>query len=431
MLKTGKGKSNAMGIMQNIFGRGSTRATDLTPDGTAQVDDVLLRALLNGDSVNAETAMSIPAVAEAVNRIAAMVAILDVKLYETTLADDGRESTKEVRGDNRTFLLNVDGGDTLNTFNVKYNLAKDFLLEKGAFLFVKKKQGDIAQLMYVPPEQVNAVVNVNNPLAKSGKYLVLGQQYELFEFVAVLRDTKDGIFGRGLSAQITKVLQAALNNIMYEMGLTKKGGAQKGFLQAEKELSKPAMAELKAAWQQMFSTNEENMMVLNKGITFTPANDNAVDLQINQRKQTLAKEIAGVFGIHSDNFNDIFRDAVVPVIEAIEAALNKTLLKEVEKQNHYFRFDKTEVLKAELKERYEAYKIASEIGVLTKNEIRDKEDLAPIDGMDVVSMGLGDVIFDTKTKEYFTPNTGETKTFEQDIVDVVDKHGKGKKKDEN
>lgn len=207
---------------------------------------------------------------------------------------------------------------------------------------------------------------------------------------------------------------------MYEMGLTKKGGAQKGFLQAEKELSKPAMAELKAAWQQMFSTNEENMMVLNKGITFTPANDNAVDLQINQRKQTLAKEIAGVFGIHSDNFNDIFRDAVVPVIEAIEAALNKTLLKEVEKQNHYFRFDKTEVLKAELKERYEAYKIASEIGVLTKNEIRDKEDLAPIDGMDVVSMGLGDVIFDTKTKEYFTPNTGETKTFEQDIVDVVD-----------
>lgn len=414
-----------MGLFENIFG-GSKRATELTPDGTAQVDDVLLRALLGGDTITAETAMGIPAVANAVNRIAAMVAILDIKLYETKTDEQGRQSTKELRGDKRTFLLNVDGGDTLNSFNVKYNLAKDYLLEKGAFLYVKKKQGDPDQLIYVPPEQVNAVVNVNNPLAKDGKYLVLGQQYELFDFVAVLRDTKDGIFGRGLSAQITKVLQAALNNIMYEMGLTKKGGAQKGFLQSEKELSKPAMAELKTAWQQMFSNNEENMMVLNKGITFTPANDNAVDLQINQRKQTLAKEIDGVFGIHSDNFNDVFRDAIVPVIEAIEAALNKTLLKEVEKESLYFRFDKTEVLKAELKERYEAYKIASEIGVLTKNEIRDKEDLEPIDGMDVVSMGLGDVIFDTKTKEYFTPNTGETKTFEQDIVDVVDKHGKGK-----
>lgn len=418
-----------MGLINNIFG--SSRATELTPDGTAQVDDVLLRALLGGEVINSETALGIPAVANAVNRVAAMVAILDVKLYEITTDENGHESTKEVKKDNRTFLLNTDGGDTLNAFNVKYNLARDYLLEKGAFLFIAKDKGEPSSLIYVPPEQINAVVNTNDPLHKDGKYLVLGTQYELFDFVAVLRDTKDGIFGRGLSAQLTKVLQAALNNIMYEMGLTRKGGAQKGFLQSEKELSKPAMQELKTAWQQMFSNNEENMMVLNKGITFTPANDNAVDLQINQRKQTLAKEIDGVFGIHSDNFNDIFRDAVVPVIEAIEAALNKTLLKEVEKPTHFFRFDKTEVLKAELKERYEAYKIASEIGVLTKNEIRDKEDLQPIDGMDVVSMGLGDVIFDTKTKEYFTPNTGETKTFEQDIVDVVDKHGKGKKTDEN
>lgn len=414
-----------MGLLNNIFGS-SKRATELTPDGTMQVDDVLLRALLGGETITAETAMGIPAVANAVNRIAAMVAILDVKLYETKTDEDGRQSTKEVRDDKRTFLLNVDGGDTLNSFNVKYNLAKDYLLEKGAFIYVKKKMGEPQQLIYVPPEQVNAIVNVNNPLAKDGKYLVLGQQYELFDFIAVLRDTKDGIFGKGLAMQITKVLQASLNNIMYEMGLTKKGGAQKGFLQSEKELSKEAMRELKTAWQQMFMNNEENMMVLNKGISFTPANDNAVDLQINQRKQTLAKEIEGVFGIHSDSFNDIFRDAIVPVIEAIEASLNKTLLKEVEKTNRYFRFDKTEIMKAELKERYEAYKIASEIGVLTKNEIRDKEDLEPIDGMDVVSMGLGDVIFDTKTKEYFTPNTGETKTFEQDIVDVVDKHGKGK-----
>lgn len=414
-----------MGLLNNIFGS-SKRATELTPDGTMQVDDVLLRALLGGETITAETAMGIPAVANAVNRIAAMVAILDVKLYETKTDEDGRQSTKEVRDDKRTFLLNVDGGDTLNSFNVKYNLAKDYLLEKGAFIYVRKKMGEPQQLIYVPPEQVNAIVNVNNPLAKDGKYLVLGQQYELFDFIAVLRDTKDGIFGKGLAMQITKVLQASLNNIMYEMGLTKKGGAQKGFLQSEKELSKEAMRELKTAWQQMFMNNEENMMVLNKGISFTPANDNAVDLQINQRKQTLAKEIEGVFGIHSDSFNDIFRDAIVPVIEAIEASLNKTLLKEVEKTNRYFRFDKTEIMKAELKERYEAYKIASEIGVLTKNEIRDKEDLEPIDGMDVVSMGLGDVIFDTKTKEYFTPNTGETKTFEQDIVDVVDKHGKGK-----
>jgi HK97 family phage portal protein len=405
-----------MGFISNIFGRSERRDTPLTPNCTAQVDDVLLRALLGGDTINTETAMSIPAVANAVNRVAAMVAILSVKLYELKTDKDGREITTEIKGDPRTFLLNVDGNDTLTSYNTRYNLAKDYLLEKGAFLYIKKSRGDIESLIYCPPDQVNAVVNDTDPLHKDGKYLVMGQQYELFDFVAVLRNSKNGIFGEGLRGQITKVMQTALNNILYEMGVTRKGGAQKGFLQSERELSKPAMEELKSAWRQMFSTNEENMMVLNKGITFTPANDNAVDLQINQRKQTLAKEIDGVFGIHNEKFDDIFRDAVVPVLEAIESALNKTMLTEEEKQNRFFQFDKTEVLKASLKERYEAYRIASDIGVLTKNEIRDKEDLQPIDGLDVVGMGLGDVLFDVKTKTYYTPNTGDTKKFDEDIV---------------
>jgi len=99
------------------------------------------------------------------------------------------------------------------------------------------------------------------------------------------------------------------------------------------------------------------------------------------------------------------------VLEAFEAALNKSLLTEDEKKTHYFKFDTKEVLKATLKDRYEAYEIASKIGVITKNEIRESENLAPIDGLDVVSMGLGDVVFDVNTKEYYTPNTGDTKKF--------------------
>lgn len=401
-----------MGIFDKVFGSKRADEANGLPDETLQVGDTLLRALLAGEVINVETAMSIPAVANAVNRIASMTAILDVKLYQVEQGEDGREITKEVKEDDRPFLLNVDGGDTMTAYNVKYNLAKDYLLDKGAFLYIKKSKGEVANLIYVPPYKVKAIVNDVDPLNKDGKYIMLGKQYELFDFVAVLRNSKNGIFGTGLTEQITTVLQAALNNIIYEKGLAKKGGAQKGFLQSEKELSPQALAQLKRSWQQLFTNDEESMIVLNKGITFTPANDNAVDLQINQRKVTLAKEINGVFGIHSDNFNDVFRDAVLPVLEAIESALNKNLLREDEKGKYFFRFDKTEVLKASLKERYEAYKIASEIGVLTKNEIRDKESLAPIDGMDVVSMGLGDVIFDTKTKEYFTPNTGATKTFD-------------------
>lgn len=422
------------------------RADDATGENTL-VDDVVLKALLTGEDIDATKALTVPAVSSAVNRIASLVAILPIKLYKRVPVDaegvaieldekgepkkrkgeDGkleaeapaiaRYKTVELPNDPRVFLLNVDSGDTLDQFAIKRNITKDYLLEKGAFLYIKKKTTDIESLHYVPPAQVSAVVNDVNPLNKDGQYIVLGKHYEPFDFVSVLRDTDDGFLGVPLTKQINDVLATAVSNILYEMGVVKKGGTKKGFLQSEKELSKEAMDSLKKAWRELYSNTSDNVIVLNKGLTFQEASDNSVDLQIDQRKRSLFKEINEVFGIHSDKFEDIFREAVLPVLEAIESALNKNLLTEDEKHDHFYQFDKREVVKASLKERYDAYKTASEIGVLTKNEIRDAENYEPIDGMDVVSMGLGDVVFDVKTKTYFVPNTGDTKNFDDTTVE--------------
>lgn len=396
-----------MGIFNLIKRADEPTATPTT------ADDVLLQALISGRDITVKQALGIPAVASAVERISNMVAILPIKLYKTEVID-GKTKTTELVDDRRVFLLNVDSGDTLNQFNIKRNIARDYLIDKGGFLFIDKRKGEVESLRYVKPDEISATVNDTNPLAKDGKYLVHAKQYELFEFVSVLRSSENGIFGEPVVRQINDILDTALATIIYEMGVAKKGGTKKGFLQSERELSKDAMNALKVAWRNLYSNTNDSVVVLNKGLTFKEASDNSADLQTDQRKKTLHSELSGVFGITSDKFNDFFRDAVLPVLEAFEAALNKTLLLEVEKPNHYFQFYKREVLKAELKQRYEAYKIASEIGVLTKNEIREAENFEAIDGMDVVSMGLGDVIFDTATKEYFTPNTGATKTFGDD-----------------
>lgn len=394
------------------------RADDATTSNDL-VDDVVLKALLSGDDIDATKAMTIPAVASAVNRIASLVAILPIKLYRKE-TDEATKKTKvvELATDKRVYLLNTDSGDTLDQYAIKRNIAKDYLLEKGGFLYIKKQKGDVDGLRYIPPAKITAVVNDVNPIEKDGQYLVLGKHYEYFDFIAVLRDTDDGFLGTPLTKQINDVLSTALANILYEMGIVKKGGTKKGFLQSEKELSKEAMAVLKKSWRELYSNTSDNVLVLNKGLTFQEASDNSVDLQIDQRKKTLFKEISDIFGIHSDKFDDIFRDAVLPVLEAIEASLNKSFLLESEKETHFYQFDKREVLKAELETRYKSYEIASKIGVLTKNEIRESENLEPIEGMDVVSMGLGDVIFDTKTKEYFTPNTGDTKIFGDDDTET-------------
>lgn len=403
-----------------LFSKKETRSENDNPTSPNDTgEEVLLSSLLRGDEITAEKALSIPAVSSAVNRVASMVAVLPIKLYKREDDGNGRSKTIEVKGDKddkRQFLLNIDSGDVLTQYAFKRNLAKDFLLEKGGFAYIKtdRRGGKPQELRYVPPKDITAVINDVNPLDKDGRYMVLGKQYEQFDFIAVLRDTDDGFLGKPLTKQLDDVLSTAVANILYEMGIVKKGGTKKGFLQADKTLSKEAMAQLKKAWRELYSNTSENVIVLNSGLKFQEASDNAVDLQVDQRKKSLRDEINEVFGIHSDNFDDIFRDAILPVLEAIESALNKNFLTEDEKADHYWSFDKREILKAQLKERYEAYKIASEIGVMTKNEIRDAENLSHIDGLDIMSMNLSDVLFDTKSKEFFTPNTGKTKTFDQD-----------------
>ena len=58
-----------------------------------------------------------------------------------------------------------------------------------------------------------------------------------------------------------------------------------------------------------------------------------------------------------------------------------------------------------MKERYEAYKIAIEGGWKTRNEIRYMEDDDALEGLDVINLGLGDVLLNTKNGMIYTPNT--------------------------
>ena len=52
------------------------------------------------------------------------------------------------------------------------------------------------------------------------------------------------------------------------------------------------------------------------------------------------------------------------------------------------------------------YKIANDTGWLGVNEIRAEEDYDAIDGLDVLKLGLGAVLYDTRTHKFYVPNTG-------------------------
>ena len=233
-------------------------------------------------------------------------------------------------------------------------------------------------------------------------------EFKPWDFIKLLRNTKDGASGVGLTQEVGKALETAYNTLLYQLGLVKSGGNKKGFLKSQRKLGQDEIDLLKEAWANLYANDESNVVVLNNGLEFQEASNTSVEMQLDENKKTLQAEINNIFHIY-DDYNKTFKTAIYPIIKAFETALNRDLLLEKEKGKYFFEFDVKEIVRASIKERYEAYKIANETGWITKNEIRRQENKNEIDGLDVIDFGLGSVLYNVKTGLFYTPNTGDVK----------------------
>ena len=379
-----------------------------TPEPEPIVDDVLLRALLNGETITKEKVLTLPCVNGAVDFISNCIASMPVKLYKTK---DGK--VEEVR-DNRVKLLNGDTSDTLDAFQMKKIMVQDYLLDKGAYCYIKRTRNDVEGLYYVEPHYIT-ILKVYEPIFKHYQIFVGGYDekkdqknlgtFEPWQFIKLLRNTTDGASGVGLTVEVSKALETAYQTLMYQLGMVSTGGNKRGFLKATRKLTQEEIDALKRAWRNLYANNSENVVVLNNGIEFQEASNSAVETQLNESKKTLQDEINALFHIYPNDFYRTFKEAIYPIVRAFETALNRDLLLEKEKKNHFFEFDVKEIIRTSLKDRYESYKLAKETGFMTLNEIRRAENMEWIEGLDVVNVGLGAVLYDVNKHVYYTPNT--------------------------
>ena len=400
-----------------IFNFFKKREDEVVAKTEEMVNDVLLKAMLKGEKIDKEKALSLPAISGAVDRICNTVAMIPIKLYrEYTDPESGKKKVEEVKADPRIKMLNVESGDTLDAFQMKKAWVQDYLLDKGGYLFIEKSKNKFKSLRYVDAEDIT--VNTNfDPIYKDITYMVQGKTYETFNFLTILRSTKNGGSGRSIISEVSSAIENAYQTLLYELGLVKTGGAKKGFITSQRKLGEKEIALLKQAWANLYSNKSDNAIVLNEGMDFKEGSSSTVELQLNERKKTLQDEIDNIFH-NKSNFDEFMKESIMPILTAIKTALNKDFLLEKEKESFYFEFDTREINRGNIKERYEAYKVASETGWISKNEIRYLEDYDSIDGLDVITLNLANVVFDINTGKYYTPNTNA-------LVDMGSQNGGG------
>lgn len=378
------------------------------------LDELLIQAGILTDEITKEQALNIPAVSACVGIISDTVASLPILLYKE---DSGKVTA--VKEDDRVILLNDETKDTLDGFQFKRALVEDYLLNGAGYAYINRERNSVKSLHFV--DSVNVSINTNaDPIFKQYDILVNGATYQDFEFIKLVRKTKDGITGKGIIKESNKMLSVAYNSLVFEDMLVKTGGNKKGFLKSQGRLSKEAITELKAAWNNLYRNNTESVVILNNGLDFQEASSTSVEMQLNENKKTNSTEINKVFivppsildGTASDEeYNNWIKVCILPILAALQTALNKDLLLPSEKGSFYFAFDTKELLKGDIEKRFRAYEIATKNSIMQVDEVRYEENLPPL-GLNFIKLGLQDVLYNPVTKEIYTPNTDKSSTMD-------------------
>ena len=114
--------------------------------------------------------------------------MIPIKLYREEFTD-GKRKTVEIF-DQRCDLLNDDTKDTLDGAQFKKALVRDYLLNGSAYAYINKQRNSVKSLHYV--DSKNVTINQNfDPIFKDYNILIQGKSYKPFEFLKILRATKD------------------------------------------------------------------------------------------------------------------------------------------------------------------------------------------------------------------------------------------------
>ena len=371
-------------------------------------EDLLLRSSLGADIVTRETAEEIPALEGNIDLIVKTAANVPIKLY--------RKNGKRVEEveDNRVKLLNEDTGDTMDAKQMKQAMFRDYYLGRGGFCYVNKNGLNVKSLHYVDQRNIGFAKGPD-VIFKQYVILVQGKSYFPEDFIKLLRNTNDGVRGHSLIETNKTLLSIMYNNMKFEESLVRTGGNKKGFIKSPRTLTQAALDSIKAAFRRLYQNNTENVVVLNNGLEFQESSNTSVEMQMNENKQTNSNECCKMLGIPSSMLNGggneeddkkFIKYCVTNLLDEFTTAINKVLLLESEKDQYYFAADLYELTKGDIEKRYNAYKQASDTGWLQTDEIRERENMEPL-GMNMVKLGLQDVLYDPKSKMLYVPNTNQ------------------------
>ena len=394
-----------MGIFDNITklfrygygGNDNNPANPIIPPLSSQGQTI------SGTSINENTALRLSTVWACIRAISESIASLPLEIYKKN-----KDGTKEIQTKHPLYnLLHSAPNHLMTSFTFRDTLQAQLLLYGNAFVRIRKNEIERpTSLEIIDPTSVTLKI-INGELyyhiqqEKSKEDEVLNQD----EVLHLLGMSHNGLVGKSPIECAKENLGISMASMQYGSAFFGNGATLSGVLEHPGSLSKEASERLAYSWNQKFQGPQQahKTAVLEEGLKYKELGIPPDQAQFLETRKFQTEEIARIFrcpphiigDLSRSSFSNIEQQSIDFVVHTLrpwlirwEQELNRKLFKESEKGKFFFKFTIEGLLRGDTKTRSVFYKDLFNIGVLSPNDIRQLENLNPVEGGDTYYVPL-------------------------------------------
>ena len=384
-------ENNNSGLFARIF-RSSPENPSTSLSNPAAWLTGLFGTSKTGVQVSEDNALTFSAVYAAVRIISETIASIPLNVYQA----DGETRVKAV-GHPVQDLLAKAPNSVSSTFTFREAMASNLVLHGNAYAKIEMNAaGRPTALIPLNPMKVEVkVVDGEKVYVFDKKHTYL--DYEMLHFVGL---SFNGLTGKSPLSMAREAVAIGLAAQEYGARFYSNGANAGGVITAPGRLNTEVVKRLRESWNraQSGNSNSHSTAILEEGMKYEKIGLDPEAAQFLQSRKFQVNEIARIFRIPPSYLADLensstranteqqaiqfVRDCITPYVRRMEVELNRKLFREDE-PNLYAYFTMEGLMRGDQKARYEAYATARKWGWLSVNDIRDLENLNPVEGGDI------------------------------------------------
>lgn len=349
----------------------------------------------SGVSVTPDTALTYSAVYAAVRCIAESVSSLPLNYYER-LSTGGKAHAK---ANPLHTLLHDEPNPEMTSYQWREASMAHLLLWGNSYSeIVRDLEGNVVELWPIDPTIVTPRRTDSGELyydLNRGKTFITAAN-----MLHIPGLSFDGVSGMSPISLARQSIGLSMAIEQFGAGYFGRGARPGGVLTFPGQLSPEARQNLRRSFEELHAggANSHRVALLEAGLKWEAIGVPPDDSQFLQSREFQIIEVARWFNLPPNKLKDLSKtsynsleqmeisfvvDTLRPWLVRWEQQLNRKIIRPKDKGSFFFEFNVDGKLRGEIASRYQSYSVARNWGWLSVNEIREKENMNPIEGGDV------------------------------------------------